>query len=226
MSLDIRSSVHEFGRALSAGAKVVDIGCGSRPYEQFFAHCDYVGVDVEVSGRGAEHKRPHVYFNGVDLPFDEAEVDAILCTEVLEHAVDPVRLTAEMRRVLKPGGKVLITVPFMWGEHETPYDFRRYSTYGIRRLLDDAGLHIMTSGKLTCGVDAINALVQSEICNFDANVQPPAASGTARLLRRLGTAVARRTWMMQMQLWRHLYRFERVYIDNVIVATRRDSAAR
>lgn len=220
MAPDIRSSVLDFAASIPRGGKVVDVGCGQRPYEDFFAHCEYVGIDVEASGRSAVHKRPHVYFNGVDLPFDDEDVDAVVCTEVLEHAVDPARLVAEIRRTLRPGGKVLITVPFMWGEHEAPYDFRRFSTFGVRRLLDEGGLRVVSSGKLTTGIDAINALVQSEIGNYENNVKARPSTRAAEMLRNMARQLTQHAWGLQLRLWRRLYRFERIYIDNVVVAVR------
>jgi SAM-dependent methyltransferase len=219
---DIRSSVEAFARSLSAGSTVLDVGCGRRPYESFFTHCRYLGVDVEVSGRSEGDKQAHVFFDGRNLPFEERRFDAVVCTEVLEHAVEPLRLTEEMRRVLKPNGRLLVTVPFMWGEHEAPFDFRRFSTFGARRLLEEAGLRIVSLGKLTCGVDAINLLVQSEICNFDAHHLAPPSSTAGRWARSLGVTLARYAWAIQLRLWRRLYRFERVYIDNVIVAVPRE----
>jgi SAM-dependent methyltransferase len=220
MAPDIRSSVRDFAASLPSGAKVLDIGCGHRPYESYFAHCEYIGIDVTTSGRSAADKRAHVYFNGIDVPFDDAQVDAVLCTEVLEHAIEPAQLVSEIRRVLRPGGRALITVPFIWGEHETPFDFRRFSTFGIRRLLDDAKLEIVSAGKLTPGIDAIEALVRSEIGNFENNVLPP----TKSWLRRAAATLSDRTWALQLFIWRRLYRFERIYIDNVVVVQRSRAA--
>ena len=221
MTQTISSSVSDFGRSLASASRVLDVGCGARPYQSFFAHCEYVGVDVEVSGRPAEHKQPNAFFNGRDLPFEDASFDALLCTEVLEHATDPIFLGREMRRVLKPGGSILITVPFIWGEHETPYDFRRFSSFGMLRFLDEVGLELVSSGKLTCGIDAIDTLVRSEIVNYDRHARPPSASAIGALMQQVAARVARATWALQLRLWRRLYRFERIYIDNLIVARRR-----
>ncbi len=80
-------------------------------------------------------------FAGVDLcadihrlPFGPGEVDAIVCTGVLEHITDPAAAVAEFRRVLRPGGAVLCTVPFMQPYHEDPEDYRRFTPTGLRQL--------------------------------------------------------------------------------------------
>jgi len=71
----------------------------------------------------------------------------VLCTQVLEHAPQPYELMAEMARVLKPGGALVMTLPFVWEEHEAPYDFLRFTTFGVRRLVGASGLKIVEQFK-------------------------------------------------------------------------------
>lgn len=220
MATAIRRSVERFAAGLEAGGRVLDVGCGLKPYEECFANATYVGIDVEESGREASEKTADAYFNGLDIPYDEEDFDAVLCTEVLEHCVDPTRLLAEMHRVLKPGGRLLVTVPFIWGLHETPYDFRRYSVFGIERAMREAGFEIAESAQLEGGIDAIRMLVASEINNFEVNVHVPPTGRRARLRRRLRQRINERVWTLQLRLWRSLYRFERIYIDNMVVGVK------
>ena len=101
-------------------------------------------------GSGAWNLGPKVInidalpFAGVDLcsdvhrlPFGPGEVDAIVCTGVLEHIADPVAAVAQFHRVLRPGGTVFCTVPFMQAYHEDPADYRRYTPTGLRQLFVD-----------------------------------------------------------------------------------------
>jgi SAM-dependent methyltransferase len=67
---------------------------------------------------------------------------------VLEHVFNPDEFLAEINRVLKPGGRLLLTVPFVWDEHEQPYDYARYSSFGLRVLLEKHGLQILQHKKL------------------------------------------------------------------------------
>ncbi len=109
-------------------------------------------------------------FAGVDLccdvhrlPFAAGQVDSIVCTGVLEHLADPVRVVAEFRRVLRPGGAVLCTVPFMQAYHADPEDYRRYTAAGLRQLFEAFSSsevrpsHGVGSGLAWVGADALAA---------------------------------------------------------------------
>jgi SAM-dependent methyltransferase len=219
MTTQLELAVSAFAERVPSLARTLDVGCGLRPYERYFAEGEYVGIDVEESGRAAGGKRPDRYFNGVEIPYDDQTFDAIICTEVLEHCIDPERLTAEMYRVLRVGGQLLVTVPFIWGVHEAPYDFRRYSPFGVRRLLESAGFAVEGVDRVVEGVDAIAMLVFSEINNYRVNVESEThrRSRRVRLLRRLEPYV----WRLQFAIWRRLYVFERIYIDNASIAVKR-----
>jgi SAM-dependent methyltransferase len=219
MTTQLELAVSSFAERVPPRARTLDVGCGLRPYERYFAEGEYVGIDVEESGRAAGGKRPDRYFNGVEIPYEDQTFDAIICTEVLEHCVDPERLTGEMYRVLRLGGQLLVTVPFIWGVHEAPYDFRRYSPFGVRRLLEGAGFAVEGVDRVVEGVDAIAMLVFSEINNYRVNVESEAKrrSARVRLLRRLEPHV----WRVQLAIWRRLYVFERIYIDNASIAVKR-----
>ena len=71
-----------------------------------------------------------------------AKLDSILCTEVLEHVPDPLAVWREFYRVLRVGGKVLLTTPMYWPGHEEPYDFYRYPEFGLRRLAQETGFEV------------------------------------------------------------------------------------
>jgi SAM-dependent methyltransferase len=212
-ALDIEKQVILFARSLPLGSRVLDVGCGLRPYEKYFAGSRYVGLDVHDSGRGANGKRADVYFDGLRIPFSEGEFDAVICTEVLEHCVDPAALTGEIRRVLRAGGRLLLTAPFIWGEHETPFDFRRYSTFGIRQFLEGQRFRILELGTLTKGIDAIERIVSSERLNF--SLKNPTKPGVGFRLREKLLDLA---WRALLRAWRRYYRFERIYLDVHVIA--------
>jgi SAM-dependent methyltransferase len=216
---ELRRAVAAFAAGLPTGGAVLDVGCGARPYENLFPDSSYTGIDVEHSGRSADYKRPDVYFDGLSIPYDEASFDSVICTQVLEHSVDPDALLREMCRVLRPGGRLLITVPFMWGLHEVPFDFRRYSMFGLPRVVEAAGLRVLHIDQLSRGIDAIEMLVASEQNNFRQNVMPKRAMRRAPFTWVL-EGLEPRLWRLQVAVWRRLYRFERLYIDNLLVAER------
>lgn len=218
MSTAIGQCVAAFAQALAPQAVVLDVGCGLQPYRSLFSHARYIGIDVEASGRSEHQKVADKVFDGIHIPETDASVDAILCTEVLEHATDPVALVAEMFRVLKPGGRICITVPFIWGLHELPYDFRRYTPNGLSRLFVDSGFVVDIQENLTEGIDAIQMIISSELNNYRVNIRPHTVSKMEGWRFRLALYMHTRLMRILEKVWRRHFRFERIYIDNYLLA--------
>lgn len=135
---------------------VLDVGCGSQPYRALVPAKRYVGLEIDTPQARASFAA-EVYYDGRTLPFGEGSFDAVLCSQVFEHVFTPAEFLGEINRVLRPGGLLLLTVPFVWDEHEQPRDFARYSSFGLRALLERAGFEVMAQRK-SCA-DA-RALVQ------------------------------------------------------------------
>lgn len=129
--------------------RLLDFGCGSKPYKNLFKVEEYIGTDVEMSGHSHQNEEIDVYYSGDTLPFSDESFDCILSSEVFEHVFNLDTILQELHRVLKTNGKILITVPFVWDEHEIPYDFGRYSSFGIKHLLNKHGFEIIQSHKST-----------------------------------------------------------------------------
>jgi SAM-dependent methyltransferase len=123
---------------LDAGVEVVDVGAGDAPYRELFAHVRYRTIDWEQSPHEGG-RAPDLVGTATDLPLADQAVDAVLLTQVLEHLADPGRALAEAYRVLAPGGALLLTAPLAWEIHEAPYDFYRYTAYGLEYLIGLAG---------------------------------------------------------------------------------------
>ena len=140
-----------------AHGKLLDVGCGEKPYEDMFTPFvdSYLGVEYEgvfthttASTRG---KKPDVLYDGKRLPFDDDSFDTVLSVQVLEHTDRPHDLFAEMARVLRPGGTLLLSAPFSFRLHEEPFDFFRYTPHGLRELANKEGLDVertMAAGSL------------------------------------------------------------------------------
>jgi SAM-dependent methyltransferase len=138
---------------------VLDFGCGSKPYRELFTACSsYTGVDIAVSGHDHIDSHVDVFYDGRHLPFNDASFDAVVAFEVFEHVFNIDEMLQELRRVLRPGGRMMLTLPFAWGEHEVPYDFGRYTSFGIRSVLERNGLTVQSIGKTNGSVEAIHQL--------------------------------------------------------------------
>ena len=77
-----------------------------------------------------------------EIPVEDARFDHVLLTQVLEHIPEPARVLAELHRVLKPGGTLWLTAPLFYAEHERPYDFFRYTQFGLRHVLESTGFEV------------------------------------------------------------------------------------
>jgi len=129
--------------------RLLDFGCGSKPYKDLFAVSEYIGTDIETSGHDHRNEEIDVYYDGRTLPFPDASFDSIFSSEVFEHIFNLPEILDELYRVLKPGGYMLITVPFVWDEHEIPYDFARYTSFGLRHILTEKQLQVVEAHKST-----------------------------------------------------------------------------
>lgn len=151
----IRSKLrkHIYGFRNVVSGRVLDFGCGQKPYQHLFDDAyEYVGVDILESGHDHNDSRVDVFWDGKKLPFDNESFDNAVCFEVLEHLFDIEETLTELNRVLKSGGGLLVTTPFMYREHEAPFDSARYTTWGMKNLLSRTGFEVVdqekTSGAL------------------------------------------------------------------------------
>jgi SAM-dependent methyltransferase len=124
---------------LSAGARVLDAGAGECVYKPFFSHCRYRAVDLAVGEARWNYMNLDCIAELHRLAFRTEAFDAVVCTQVLEHLNRPVESVAEMHRVLRVGGTLYLTAPMAHPEHQVPYDFFRYTSYGLRSVMRDAG---------------------------------------------------------------------------------------
>lgn len=127
---------------------VLDFGSGSQPYRPLLKKCsNYVSLEYDTP-MNRERKVANIFYDGQTIPVEACSYDGILSTQTLEHVPNPDIIVAEWARVLKDGGMLLITMPFMWPEHEMPYDYQRYSSGGLRLLLEKSGFEIVEQHRL------------------------------------------------------------------------------
>lgn len=116
--------------------RVVDLGCGTAPYKEDILNIagEYIGVDWENTL--GDRCNIDVFCDLCQqLPFPENHADTVVSFQVIEHLPEPEFFLSECRRVLRPGGYLIITVPFMWHVRDAPYDYFRYTRHGLEYLL-------------------------------------------------------------------------------------------
>lgn len=128
------------------GGRLLDVGCGTKPYELFTNASEYVGLEIDNdANRG--NKKVDFFYDGKVMPFTDSSFDSVFTTQVLEHVESPDIFLGEIGRVLKKDGLLLLSVPFIWDEHEQPYDFLRYTSFGIKKRLEDNGFVVLDQRK-------------------------------------------------------------------------------
>lgn len=142
--------------AMQLQGKLMDFGCGSKPYKSLFQNVSgYIGVDYDSPGHPHTNEQIDVYYDGHHLPFPDNHFDSIFTTEVFEHVFNLPEIIVELNRVLKPGGKILITCPFAICEHEVPNDFARYTSFAMKHMLEQNNFTVLSLDKTGNSVEVI-----------------------------------------------------------------------
>lgn len=140
---------------------ILDIGCGYKPYESLYLAppsraTGYIGMDLADNvylGAGVDRT-----WDGSTIPLGNESVECAVATEFLEHCSNPEVVLGEIYRVLKPGGLLFLTVPFLYPLHEVPHDMYRYTPFSIREKLSAAGFGDLRISALG-GMDAAMAIM-------------------------------------------------------------------
>jgi SAM-dependent methyltransferase len=188
-----RGPILEFIRAMaqtvSPGARVLDVGAGDAPYAELFAHTEYVTLDWESSPHeGARAASVSASADAIPLP--DASFDVIVLTQVLEHVRAPADVMIEIARVLRPGGRLFATVPFVWELHEEPHDYWRFTRYALGALLEGAGLAAVSIAPRSDSLTALAQLMTNVGWSLLDNTSDPRAAQASDTLRALATEVA------------------------------------
>jgi SAM-dependent methyltransferase len=152
-NITLRNAVKAFAQSVPPGAKILDAGAGLKPYESLFDHCQYESCDFADcdefysnldDGRRDNLVGRHTYVCPLDqIPVSDNSFDFIICTQVLEHVPYPSAVLKELYRVLKPMGKLFVTVPQGYGIHGEPYNFFYFTKYGLELVLREAEFEVL-----------------------------------------------------------------------------------
>lgn len=169
-----RSALYRHIRDLAPqlGGNLVDVGCGSKPYRKLINCTQYTGLDTSDSGHDHSNEDIDVLYDGKTFPFEANTFDSVLCNQVLEHVFHPQLFLSEINRVCKTGGKCLFTVPFVWDEHEQPYDYARYSSFGLKALFEQHGFRVVEQRKSVKNFGVIFQLINGWLYKKTVRIRP------------------------------------------------------
>lgn len=141
-------------KEIEEGKALLDAGAGQAKYAKYCSHLRYIAQDfgeykTEESSIGLQSKswiypKKYIKCDIIDMPLDDESIDVVLCTEVLEHIADPIMALKEFSRIIKKGGKVIITAPFASLVHMAPYYYNSgFSRYWYEKNFDEVGFEIV-----------------------------------------------------------------------------------
>ena len=193
--------------------EIIDIGCGRKPYRDLIVASNYVGLDID-SDVTRSLAAADVFYDGRHIPFPDSSFDGALCSQVFEHVFWPQSFVAEIHRVLKPGGRLVLTVPFVWDEHEQPNDFARYSSFGLQSVLREAGFEIVSNEKTSDDFRCVTQLTSGWIYK--------ATRSKSRFLNLLAQLILIAPINLMGGALAHLLpKNPDLFLDNIVVAQRR-----
>jgi len=163
---------------------VLDYGCGKRPYQQLFVnYSSYVGADV------AENPEADVFYQkGERVPLDDGSFDAVVSTEVLQSVRDPEHYLGECRRLLRPGGILLLSTHGFWCYLGDDRDWRRWTHRGLIYEIEKAGFRVVDLDAICIRraflCQFINIMIVSRLVQKRAI--KPLGRGLAQIFNRIG----------------------------------------
>jgi len=128
---------------IPAGATVLDAGAGQCRYKNAFSHTRHIALDRAIGDESWDYSQINILADLLALPFKSESFDAVLCFMVLEHIAEPLKLLKEFYRILKSSGKLFLSTPQGFGEHQMPHDYFRFSLPGLEYVLRNAGFDIV-----------------------------------------------------------------------------------
>jgi SAM-dependent methyltransferase len=181
--LNVNLLARAMGQLIPAHARghLLDLGCGTVPL--YAVYKPLVASIFCVDWPDSPHSITHADL-ACDLsaptPLEDGCADTVILTDVLEHVAAPARLLGEIHRLLRPGGKLIASVPFLYRLHEEPYDYHRFTRFAIQRMADQVGLKVVLLNAYGGGLDVVFDSFAKVIVDVHWRLGPMLAAGAQR----------------------------------------------
>ena len=180
----------------SGGGRVLDVGCGRQPFRGMLEGMGlaYEGLDTQQNADGTV---AHVCAIDGDLPagLSAGSFDLVLCTEVLEHVADWGRAWGNIAGLMRPGGRAVVTCPFVYPLHEEPYDFWRATPHALAYWSGRSGLRVVESSRVGGGLEALGTALASVRVRSCGGIGGMATAAALQAWRRVGLWALKRGWV-------------------------------
>lgn len=169
-----------FGQTLPPGSLVLDAGSGEQRYKVHFEHCQYESADFEKVDK--TYNKSTYVCDLASIPVDDERFDAVVFSQVMEHLPEPGDVLDELYRVMKPGAKLFYSGPLFYEEHEVPYDFYRYTQFGVRYLFTKHGFEVVELRWLSGYMATLTHQLRRMISYLPTSVEELGSTPTAKAL--------------------------------------------
>lgn len=192
------------------GALVLDVGAGEAGLRARLPRARYIAIDRGVGHGGWDYSRLDVVADALAIPIRSGVADVVISKQVLEHMSDPGKALGELRRVCASGGRVLLSTNQAWPQHQKPYDFFRFTSFGLRHLFEQAGFAIER-------LDPMGGVFSVALFHVSQTLAPHLWARTARAQRLVVIVTKPLAWLLRalMPLVTSLDRLDRTK-DNTL----------
>lgn len=186
---------HEIARSATEvpAGPLLDVGCGTMPYRDLFPRNEpYECLEIDQPRNSGKSHVTHLY-DGHAFGLSEESYAVVFSSQTLEHSFSPEEMLSEAFRVLRPGGRLLLAMPFFWPEHEQPYDSQRFTSFGLTARLEAAGFSVRRVTKTNPGSAALFQLlielIERPVRSFLLGIRTKRVRKVVTQLLRTGLAV-------------------------------------
>jgi SAM-dependent methyltransferase len=142
MNIENSFGKNQIGERVEKGT-LLDIGCSDQSLRKYISpEVHYIGLDYLTTAFQLYQTRPQIYGDAQSLPFLSESIDTVTLLDVLEHIPDASSALSEAFRILKPRGVVFVSVPFIYPIHDAPFDFQRWTSHGLKKMVENCGFQV------------------------------------------------------------------------------------